>query len=129
MGEQKHTALPWAIHPIAARIVPTAHLSRPLWAHENAAIDREKYAQEICAMHWPDRNRSEQEVRANAELIVHAVNTYPAVADLVEALEKIEYASRKDSLSTEERLASVRLVVTTALNRFHALKAGKGGAQ
>jgi hypothetical protein len=69
-----HTKEPWAVHRHIARIIPAEHMNRPIGAHEDAAIDRETYAQEICAMHWPDRNRSEDEVRANARRIVACVN-------------------------------------------------------
>ena len=71
MSDEKvgHTPGPWAVHPRRAVIVPCAHLGRPLGAHEDPAVDAERYAQEICSLHWPDRNRKEQEVRANARLI------------------------------------------------------------
>lgn len=40
------------------------------------------------------------------------------IAELVKALEQIEYASRKDSLTEHERLQSVRTVVCAALSRL-----------
>jgi len=60
---------PWAVHPSRAVVVPSPHASRPIGCHENPVIDLETYAQEICALHWPDRNRNESEVRSNANLI------------------------------------------------------------
>jgi hypothetical protein len=72
--DRKHTKEPWAVHPTKALIVPLSHIDRPIGAHVNKEIDLKTYAQEICAMHWPDRNRSEQEVKANAKRIVACVN-------------------------------------------------------
>jgi len=63
---------PWAVHPSRAVVVPSPHASRPIGCYENPVIDRETYAQEICALHWPDRNRNESEVRSNANLIASA---------------------------------------------------------
>ena len=74
-----HTPGPWAVHPRRAVIVPCAHLGRPLGAHEDPAVDAERYAQEICSLHWPDRNRKEQEVRANARLISAAPDMLAAL--------------------------------------------------
>jgi hypothetical protein len=81
-----HTKEPWAIHPLMARIVPEDHTCRPIGAHEDAEIDLATYAQEICAMHWPDRNRSEDEVIANARRIVACVNACEYIS--TEYLEK-----------------------------------------
>lgn len=39
------------------------------------------------------------------------------ITDLLRALKQIEYASRKDSLTENERLQSVRTVVCAALSR------------
>lgn len=65
---------PWVVHPFRAVVVPSTHVSRPLGCHEDPIIDRETYAQTICAMHWPDRKRNESEVRANANLVAAAPN-------------------------------------------------------
>lgn len=40
------------------------------------------------------------------------------IAALIKAMEKIEYASRKDSLTEHERLQSVRTVVCATLSRY-----------
>lgn len=77
----QHTPTPWAVHSVRAVIVPESHLNRPLGAHEDAKIDLATYAQEICAMHWPDRNRSESEVKANAQRIVACVNACAGISN------------------------------------------------
>lgn len=74
---------PWAVHPSRAVVVPSPHASRPIGCHENPVIDRETYAQEICALHWPDRNRNESEVRSNANLIA----AVPDMATHIRALQ------------------------------------------
>lgn len=68
----RHTPFPWAVHPQRAVIVPEAHLDRPLGGALDLDFDLRHYAQEICAMHWPDPHRSEREVQANARVIAVA---------------------------------------------------------
>jgi hypothetical protein len=60
---------------------------------------------------------------ANAAYIVKACNTYP---DLVKALVKIEYASRKDSLTDFERIESVRVIVLGALASIGSSQQAEG---
>lgn len=79
MTKAKHSPGPWAVHPDFARVIPAEHVNRPIGAHEDPEIDRERYAQEICAMHWPDNNRNIAEVRANASLIAAAPDMLAAL--------------------------------------------------
>lgn len=67
-----HTAGPWVVHPHHAYVVPAEHANRPIGAHVDDAKDLAIYAQEIVAMHMPDRHRSEAETRANARLIAES---------------------------------------------------------
>lgn len=106
----EHTKEPWAIHPLMARIVPEDHISRPIGADDDAKVDAATYAQEICAMHWPDRNRSEEEVLANARRIVACVNACAGIqTEVLETLEdktlnelfkrqEAEYQEQRDKL-------------------------------
>ena len=94
-----HTPGPWAVHPLNAIVVPAGHVDRPVGAHEDPQIDLERYAQEICALHWPDRNRGEWEVRANAWLIAAAPDLLEALracADDLEASVNAEYVGTLD---------------------------------
>lgn len=70
------------MHKTKAYIIPAEHEARPIGAHDDASIDLATYAQEICAIHWPDRNRGESEVKANARLIA-------AAPELLEACQSI----------------------------------------
>jgi hypothetical protein len=105
MNEQ-HTPGPWSVHGTRAVVVPTLHLRRPLGGHEDARIDRETYAQEICALHWPDRNRSEDEVQANAHLIA-------AAPELLEIAEMV--LPGVDAWGNEKQAAKIRAVIAKAL--------------
>lgn len=49
-----HTPGPWGVHG-RRFIVPSAHLGRPLGAHEDDAMDIAHYAHEIALLHLPDR--------------------------------------------------------------------------
>lgn len=86
MNRYSHTPGPWTIHPMRAVVIPLAHFGRPLGMHEDKNIDRERYAQEICAMHWPDRNRTEAEVTANARLIAAAPDLLATVRAIRDAI-------------------------------------------
>lgn len=44
----------------------------------------------ICAMLWPTEMRSEEETRANAELIVELVNAWPAISEALRALPEVQ---------------------------------------
>lgn len=68
----QHTPGPWAVHPQRAYVVPEDHVERPIGGADDVEFDARHYAQEICALHWPDPHRSEAEVRANARLIAAA---------------------------------------------------------
>lgn len=83
MSDTKFTTGPWAVHPVRAVIVPSEHIKRPIGAHDDPNIDLRRYAQEICAMHWPDRNRSEQECLANANLMAAAPEMYEALQNFI----------------------------------------------
>jgi hypothetical protein len=67
-----HTPGPWALHPDRAYVIPAEHLNRPIGGADDLEVDLQRYAQEICAMHWPDPHRPAQEMRANARLIAAA---------------------------------------------------------
>jgi hypothetical protein len=68
------------VHPRFAYVVPASHAERPIGGAEDDAHDLAYFAQEICALHHPDRHRSEDESRANARLCA-------AAPTLLEALE------------------------------------------
>lgn len=68
----QHTPGPWAVHDRRAYVVPAAHRLRPIGGSSDKARDLAEYAQEICAVQWPDRHRTEAEVKANAQLIAAA---------------------------------------------------------
>lgn len=72
---------PWAVHSMRAAVVPAAHLDRPLGGNVDREADLAMYAQEICLMQWPDRHRSEREVRANATLCAAAPDLFEALLD------------------------------------------------
>lgn len=80
---QQHTPGPWEVHAWTARVVPADHVLRPIGSDEDPAKDRETYAQEICLLHWPDRNRSEAEVQANARLIASAPELLEALSNIL----------------------------------------------
>jgi hypothetical protein len=65
----KHTPGPWVVHSHKAYVVPAEHADRRIGGHRDKDIDLQEFAQEICALHWPDRHRNEDEVKANAQLI------------------------------------------------------------
>jgi hypothetical protein len=116
----EHTKEPWAIHPLMARIVPADHTSRPIGAHEDAEVDLMTYAQEICAMHWPDRNRSEDEVLANARRIVACVNACEGMG--TEYLEKFggttfnHFKKMKDQ--RDKLLAAAKITVGDLMDSY-----------
>lgn len=76
---------PWAVHPHFAHVVPAEHVTRPIGGASDDVVDLRDYAQEICAMHWPDRHRSQSEVRANARLIAAAPELFEALREFVRA--------------------------------------------
>ena len=80
-----HTPGPWAVHEHCAYVVPTAHVKRPIGGSSNRTRDLAEYAQEICALQWPDRHRQKAEVKANARLIAAApelLAALQAIADI-----------------------------------------------
>lgn len=83
---EKATKGDWAVHPLFARIVTAEHVGRPIGGSEDLATDFATYAQEICALHHPDRHRPESETLANANLIAALRNEAPALLDEVEKL-------------------------------------------
>lgn len=117
MGEQKHTALPWRVTE-----------------DERGQIIRatDSTGKPIASM-WANGN----DPKENAALIVRAVNTYPAVADLVEALEHCQSALAMviapDAIKSSTVMHAFAQAIEaeckarTALSRFE--KAGKGGDQ
>ena len=74
-----HTPGPWAVHAHSAFVVPAEHLNRQIGGSSDPAVDLATYAQEICALHWPDLHRTEAEVRANAQLIAAAPEVLAAL--------------------------------------------------
>lgn len=86
MGAPGTTSGEWAVHPHAAYVVPKAHVSRPIGGAEDAELDLATYAQEICALHWPDRHRTEAEVRANAHQIAASGALFDALEDAANTL-------------------------------------------
>ncbi len=82
MSEAKFTEGPWVVHDSRAMVVPEAHKNRPIGGSIDKDYDLKTYAQEICAMHWPDKNRAESEVKANANLIAAAPELYELLSDL-----------------------------------------------
>ena len=80
----KHTPGPWAVHRYKAYIVPLAHEDRPIGGSEDNRLDWSHYAQEICAIHWPDRHRTEEEVRATARLIAAAPDMLALLQELID---------------------------------------------
>lgn len=83
----EHTPGPWSIHPHHAYdVVPQDHIGRPMGGSSDPDTDRATYAQEICAMHWPDPHRSRAEVQANARLIAAAPDLLEAVVALRSSL-------------------------------------------
>lgn len=91
MAEHSELGLPWVIYDSAD----------PL--HQKIKGKHHR----IGGMHVADVMEVEQ-----AAYIVLAANQFPALS---KALELIEYVSRKDSLTEQERLQSVRTVVISAL--------------
>lgn len=89
---EKATKGNWAVHPQFARIIPAEHIGRLIGCAADSATDFATYAQEICAMHQPDRHRPESETVANAELIAALRNEAPA---LLAEVEKLRAALRK----------------------------------
>jgi hypothetical protein len=109
----EHTKEPWAIHPLMARIVPVDHISRPIGADDDAEVDLATYAQEICAMHWPDRNRSEEEVFANARRIVACVNACAGLdIEILEAITTSFSEEYSDMLKQRDKLLEALSVIT-----------------
>lgn len=88
MNPHKHgwTQGPWGVHPHRAFVVPADHVTRPIGGSDDPAFDLATYAQEICAMHWPDQHRLEQEVKANARLVAASPELYEALEAADEAL-------------------------------------------
>jgi hypothetical protein len=91
----EHTLLPWAISNHAGVI------SRG-WIKSVC----KGFPERIVAQVMGQETTAERE--ANTAYIVRACNAYP---DMVKALEQIEYASRKDSLTDAERLESIRVIL------------------
>jgi len=96
---EKATKGNWAVHPQFARIIPAEHIGRLIGCAADSATDFATYAQEICAMHQPDRHRPESETVANAELIAALRNEAPALLDEVEKLR----AALRHAIATLER--------------------------
>lgn len=107
MDVAQFTPGPWAVHPRFAYIVPLDHAERPIGGAEDDAYDLAHYAQEICALHHPDRHRSEIESKANAHLIA-------AAPDLLEALENLVDAVRFD-VDKVRRLARAEDAIARAI--------------
>lgn len=99
---------PWAVHPHRALVVPLDHAHRPIGGSDDAAFDLATYAQEICALHWPDRNRLEQEVKANAHLIAAAPELYEALANLLDAVEDANNADDDVIVAANAALRAAR---------------------
>ena len=119
----RHTAGPWLVHPQRAVIVPAEHIFRPLGGATDAAFDRTTYAQEVCALHWPDRNRDEEEVRANAALISSAPDLLTAlVAMLPIALEALQFEQMSGDGSYEDLIRAVELA-QAAISKAAAVSA------
>lgn len=97
----EHTKLPW-------------RAETECWIPWNGAIGiLPADDDEDNAIAWTTSGSNEA---ANAAFIIRAVNNHDA---LVRALAKIEYASRKDSLTDNERLQSIRTVVCAALSQLN----------
>lgn len=111
MANTAHTPGPWAVHHIRAYVVPSAHAARPIGAAEDDDCDLATYAQEICAMHWPDRHRTENEVLANARLIA-------AAPEMLEALRRAERYISDDQPDEEgSLLKAIRAAIAKAEGR------------
>jgi hypothetical protein len=99
----KHTELPWAVASNDRAIIREV---------PDIADGCDHYMVAVLSSH---SLIGHEEAKANAAYIVRACSAFP---DLVKALELIEYASRKDSLTDHERLQSVRTVVCGILSRM-----------
>jgi len=77
---EKATKGPWITHRLFPdSIVPESHALRPVGGAEGEAVDRDDYALVIA---WPrDDRHGRSNGRANAALIVAAVNSLPTLLD------------------------------------------------
>jgi len=78
------------------------------WHSDDTAI----FGRDGVIARIPNHPENGKNWKIDAPYIVLAANQFPALS---KALELIEYVSRKDSLTEQERLQSVRTVVTSAL--------------
>lgn len=88
-----HTPGPWAVSPLYSRVayvIPAEHAARRIGGHADAAVDFVTYAQEICAIDCPDRHRSAEEMRANANLIAAAPDFLRAARFTLEQLDNFD---------------------------------------
>jgi hypothetical protein len=120
MPKANPTPGPWCVHPHFAYVVPLAHAERPIGGAEDDAYDLAHYAQEICALHMPDRHRSEDESYANARLIAAAPDLLKALESVrdwvADAAERKSYFSQADASIVE--LAQADLVrIDAALSK------------
>jgi hypothetical protein len=106
MSESAHTPGPWS----------RGNNQKSLYGCEIIANTKIKSKRVVCRLGGPDREE-------NATAIINAVNTYPAVAELVEALELAEQLYQVGLLSAPDNLADdVVKARRTALRRFHELE-------
>jgi protein-tyrosine-phosphatase len=98
MTETKHTPLPWAVHASwRGCVVPAGHEKRSMGASIDPDREASEYAKHIVfeqGSEFPKFHRSRvmpEEAKANAHLIVQAVNTHQR---LVEALKSAKETIR-----------------------------------
>lgn len=112
-----HTPGPWSIHPHHAYVVPQDHIGRPIGGSSDPDTDLATYAQEICAMHWPDPHRSRAEVQANALLIAAAPDLLEAADAMMPLLSLIEDDLWEDCpfpAVQRKRIAALRAAILKA---------------
>lgn len=83
---ERATPGPWTVR-MGEYVVPAGHEKRPIGGSSDPVVDRDRYAQYVCRIPPSHRHRSDTEQRANAELIVAAVNALPALIARVRAQE------------------------------------------